>query len=965
MSARYSPFFLLLLFLVFSPVLSGQTITSIGSLIKNDSLYIGNSVQDIPSPNRQITGSIEEYIQTNQTPHTEKIFLHLDRSSYIQGDTIWFKGYSWYGYEQVPDTSSSILYVDILNAEGKIKLSRKVLILNGTSEGDFTLDTTIIPGKYIIRAYTRWMQNGNTGQPFFSPFTVNPASQNFQLECNPVIVRHTEGDSLNIKLCFFEMDPSGKLKETYTHNIRYSLKIGEQLSDSGKLLASNTKEKFIRSSLTGFDKKEAKAVLTLSIDDKSLSFKKEFEIQLREGIDIQFFPEGGSMITGLKSKIAFKAIGYDGLSREVKGAIETKDGTVVTEFESQHKGMGYFLLTPDSGKEYFAHIIFNNLNYVIPLPVELSEGSVMNVSLPGNEDDPSIVIRCNPFKANTRKYITGSANGKIWFSALVRFSKDSCRLKIPLDLLPEGICRLTLLSDDFKPECERLIFVDKKERIKIEIKPDSSSYGPRSKVTLLVSAKDLNGTPVKTDLSVSVVDGDLSSPDPLKNNINVFKLLQSELSGYIEDPSFYFKDGNCADYKFLDLLLLTQGYRKFKTDKSITAKQKFEPETGFNVSGNIEIAGSKSRKEKFDYRKIDITFLSQSGKTYITQSNPDSSGRFNFQIPLLYGKPQAILQASGLKGKKINGKINIDEISRPPQFPIPVMTEPVVLKPVIESIRQNQTTIQTILAKDPTSGFMSKNLPDVVISAKAKNWYLDFDKGAKKIINLDSLDPKGNKFESLNELLLREFGAIEYIVPNSGIITIMMPCVSVFGPDNYFPIYLINGGVWFDGTASSFEEAVAKMKLVNSLHVNELKKLSVLPPTSDIVMHYANKDIFYEIKQTLIAIETYNIGYRGDPDGITSFIIDGLEAPRRFYSPVYNVPGATYPSFDGRTTLFWNPSVKTDSTGTAKINFFTSDRNTTFDVIVNGIEKDNGAPGNGQLQIKSIVNNSKSKILTK
>jgi hypothetical protein len=46
--------------------------------------------------------SLEEYVRLNQLPQGEKIFLHPDLPNNLAGDTIWFKAYSWFGYDQKP-----------------------------------------------------------------------------------------------------------------------------------------------------------------------------------------------------------------------------------------------------------------------------------------------------------------------------------------------------------------------------------------------------------------------------------------------------------------------------------------------------------------------------------------------------------------------------------------------------------------------------------------------------------------------------------------------------------------------------------------------------------------------------------------------------------------------------------------------------------------------------------------------
>lgn len=548
---------LFLFLLIVLTELSGQEAINLIQSTKQDTVKQSLLAPDQITGKNQVIVSLEEYVRLNQAPPAEKIYLHLDRPNYMQGDTIWFKAYSWYGYDQVPDTLSGVLYVDLINPEGMIKLKRKVLIENGTSKGDFSLDTTISPGNYTLRAYTRWMQNMNTGEPFYQTITISPVNQNFQVECNPVIIKQSGTDSLKISFSFFELDQRGDLKNSINHNVNYSLKIGDQTLSSYQVLAANTKEQTFKCSLSGTDKTEKEALFELSIQDDRLTFKRQFRIPVNDNIDLQFFPEGGRLIKGLESKVAFKAIGTDGLSREVEGVIEDEAGDTIANFESSHKGMGVFLLKPQAKKEYFAHIWFNDRKYVIPLPPASDEGSIMKVSFTRNDNNPYLTIKQSPSEENTQKYVVGSTYGKIWFSAFVKIMKDSCRLRIPSELLPEGVCRIAILDKDFKPECERLIYIDKNRRFKIEVIPDSSTYSTRSKVSLLIKTTGAEGVPVQTDLSLAVVDKEQTVNKGGTSGICAYKLLESELKGNIEDVGYYFKGDGCTSHDALDLLLLT------------------------------------------------------------------------------------------------------------------------------------------------------------------------------------------------------------------------------------------------------------------------------------------------------------------------------------------------------------------------------------------------------------------------
>jgi hypothetical protein len=63
-----------------------------------------------------------------------------------------------------------------------------------------------------------------------------------------------------------------------------------------------------------------------------LTFEKQFPIPLNDPVDLQFFPEGGRLVNGLMSKVAFKAIGTDGSGREVPGQIKDEGVEAKIEF---------------------------------------------------------------------------------------------------------------------------------------------------------------------------------------------------------------------------------------------------------------------------------------------------------------------------------------------------------------------------------------------------------------------------------------------------------------------------------------------------------------------------------------------------------------------------------------------------------------------------------------------------------
>jgi len=925
----------------YNPILSPQDTSELGQFTKNQN---HSSPLIMPRPD-----SLEEFVQLHQEHPAEKIFLHVDRSDYMNGDTIWFKAYLWYGYDQLPDTISGILYVDLINAEGKVTLKRKLLIHNGTSHGDFCIDSTIVPGLYTLRAYTRLMTDINTYDKFYQTIRISPVKQKFQFECIPVILKEIKNDSLKIGFRFFETDTADNLHNDIKHKISYSFKIGDKLIHKDSILAENIRENVLRYGLEGLSKHDSVAEIGFSITDKGLSFEKQFTIPLYENIDLQFFPEGGNLVAGLESKVAFKAVGIDGLGREVKGEITTSDEKIITGLKSTNKGMGYFMLRPEPTKQYFANLWHNNQKYIVPLPHVSENGSVMSLIFNRDNKDAILSIKQTQTATLTQKYLTGSAYGKIWFSALVKSFKDSCGLKIPLELLPEGICRLTLLNENFEPECERLIYVDKKQRFKIEVIPDSSTYATRSKVTLLVKTTDLDNSPVQTNLSMSVLDkGQIENNSGL-HCISAYKLLESELRGNIEEPDTYFKDDSCVNQGAMDLLLLTQGYRKFLPNLIDTSKVKYQPEKNFFVSGKIKLNGTKSQVSRFNYNTVDMTLISISKEPYVGLSKPDSLGNYRFKLPLIKGKPTLILQATTSKKKPFNGEIVMDKPVPLPKFNTRPNIDDILPAPIFEAANHIKTIIKSGNSGFKLPGTMSKSLGEVIVTAKVepKNWWHVSDKDAIRIVSLDSLDPSGKMYKNFYDLLIQEFGAQPYT--QGDLTTILLPAINMDYPRNHWisPIYLIDGNIYhYDGPDFS------ALNTLSSFPVNEIKRIMIIPPGRGIAVHYGQGVVAGGIYQSMVVIETYHKNtYRGDLPGVKKFILDGLDAPREFYSPRYEGLSRNRPEYDGRITLFWEPEINTDVNGEASVEFYTNDRKASLEIIINGIEIENGNPGEENAQI--------------
>ena len=119
----------------------------------------------------------------DQTPYSrlaallEKPYIMTDKGYYYPSDAILFKAFFNYISPVYRDSLSHVMHIDLIDASNKIVQTKMFPLIAGTSYGDLALLTTIQPGDYTLRAYTRWMLNFDKKIIFQKPIKVLPLDQ--------------------------------------------------------------------------------------------------------------------------------------------------------------------------------------------------------------------------------------------------------------------------------------------------------------------------------------------------------------------------------------------------------------------------------------------------------------------------------------------------------------------------------------------------------------------------------------------------------------------------------------------------------------------------------------------------------------------------------------------------------------------------------------------------------------------
>ncbi len=108
---------------------------------------------------KELDKQLTQFKELHELIPSEKVFLHLDKTQYGQGETIWLKSYLTQGGEHLLSDLSNTVYVELLSPEGQLVENIILRSEEGLSSGSLKLAKDLAQGEYYLRAYTEWMKN--------------------------------------------------------------------------------------------------------------------------------------------------------------------------------------------------------------------------------------------------------------------------------------------------------------------------------------------------------------------------------------------------------------------------------------------------------------------------------------------------------------------------------------------------------------------------------------------------------------------------------------------------------------------------------------------------------------------------------------------------------------------------------------------------------------------------------------
>ncbi|QHS55415.1 TonB-dependent receptor [Mucilaginibacter sp. 14171R-50] len=837
----------------------------------------------------------------------EKVHLQLDKPYYAAGDDMWFKAYVVVGPQHRLQRDSGILNVELIDEQDSVKQKIKVQLKNGLAYGDFALPDTLHEGNYRVRAYTQYMRNAGSEYFFdraigITNVITNRVFTKTTFTCVAQNGRNTVSANINYT------DANGA---SYAGNqVDYSVLFDNVVIAKGKGVTDDTGNLHIEFNGDNQALLRSGRIVTRLNGTGQGTVYKSIPVRVMAGrADVQFFPEGGTMVNGIPTRVAFKAIGTDGLGVDIKGSVTDSKGKQVASINTTHLGMGVFEFTPQAGNTYKASIIYaDGSSGTVSLPAAANSGYVLNISPSG---PANLKVAVSAAKENTAPFsLVAQSIGKVYYAAKSKPGSTIFSAIVPKNKFPSGIAQFTLFSATGTPLNERLVFIDNPEdQLNISVNPDKSTYSARENIKLNIEAKDNAGKPAAGSFSIAVTnESKVPVDENRENNILANLLLASDIKGYIEQPAYYFNNVNDKTRADLDVLMLTQGYHRYEWRDIMSDNQpepRYAPQSNFTISGRVTtqsgspVVGGKVELINFDDGLLKLDTLT------------DSNGRFAFHDILFVDSIKFLIQARTAKNKR-NVLITMDSIPAP-----------------------------------TTRNF--KNIADFTLNTVSD--IAAYAQSSKALYYEQMKYGLGNHVISLREVQIREKrnalkhssnlngpGNADQVFLAKDFYTLGCPQLADCLQGRLLGVVFRNGIPYSTRSRGPMLVVVdgiyASPDLINTLVVSDIQSIEVLRNIGSYAIYGSRGGNGVLVITTKRGDEpTYYPKTFGS--GIKPYAPKGIYRARTFYSPKYDVKNRQTLA-DLRTTIFWKPDIVTGD-GKASLDYYNAGKG-TYRVVIEGVD---------------------------
>lgn len=414
------------------------------------------------------------------------------------------------------------------------------------------------------------------------------------------------------------------------------------------------------------------------------------------------------------------------------------------------------------------------------------------------------------------------------------------------------------------------------------------------------------------EISVSVSDG--SIPNNSSASIYSEILLNSEVKGYIENPNYYFESVNARTDSDLDLLMMTQGWRRYEINDIMSdtvEALKFPLEQSQSISG---IIGTSSKRRLKGTR---ITLFAPS--TFeINRFQLNDSNRFTINGLDFVDGTTFVLEAQNKDGTASNLRLNFEEPERP-------VISTLLNTPMYAVADSVELISSDFVWKQPRTRSLldlQELGPVTVVARKKQSW--KNRGGIEPHRGYNEGDEKIGHFPNMESLLRSLTVKIKYSEEGSGL------------PEPRFGEYVMND---FMPTAVFIDGFLSEQREVFDLNPQNVNSIQYFRPGDARVATYTPEALHTGV--LLVTTKYGNEGAKERKPSMVSVTPLGYRPPVEFYTsrfqPPHENPNKFYPY---QATLYWNPRFKISPDSSNRIELYGLDSYQVLHLTLQGMTSD-------------------------
>jgi hypothetical protein len=666
-------------------------------------------------------------------------------------------------------------------------------------------------------------------------------------------------------------------------------------------------------------------------DDTAFAYQKELTINTstvnaaRKPVvyktRVETFPEGGFLIQGINTRVAFKATNQYGTPVFIKALLLNDKNKVLDTLKVKHDGMGSFFLKANPQESYKINWTDENgKTGTIPITSIKNEGAALSITTTNEKALVHVERTANIPDNFKRMSLLVHMNQNLLYKINLNASeKTSLNAEVPIDELPTGILQFSLFTSDWIPLQERIIFVNNRQHeFNAKLTTSLVSLDKRGKNVIDIAVSDT----AFTNMSISITDATIGEPD--ENTIYSDILLSSDIKGKIHNPGYYLNSDADTVTAHLDLVMLTNGWRRFDWDKikaGITPAYQYPVETDFmRLRGKV--FGVKSLSSATPLM-LNLIIVAKDSSKQIRFVPVEKDGSFEQKDLFFYDTSRIFYSFNGNKSFTDITQVQFDNglLRQQAQQRIQYTDtyRPLKWSDSVAKAKMNYfLTQQEILKRQMASA----TLEEVIVKArvKSKEQIMDerytgglFSGGDAQTFSLID-DPMSMSARDILSYLQGRVAGLT--ITGSGSNTVLS---------------------WRGSSPSLFlNEMQMSVDVIQSVNVNDVAMIKVFRPpffgapgggSGGAIAIYTKKG---------------GEGRVSDPNakGLANTVLGGYSKFKEFYSPTYDKPNENFET-DNRTTLYWNPYIiTTKKSPRTRIQFYNNDITKKMLVVLEGVNGD-------------------------